>query len=147
MQADAAAMSCAGCRALRLRLDKLQDVRAGDAASARAVQSSRRGDLMVAGAAVGLVVCLLACVALAITRVLNDQTGGLVMGLLASIAGYFGLSLRDAYSYEFGSSRSSQDKQTQLGDLTAGLMDRLQATAPPNAPPSPPPAPAPGQTG
>lgn len=79
-----------------------------------------RADVMVLLDVVGLVACL---VVLAVYR---KDLPGEVVALLGSIATTFGLCLRDAHTYEFGSSRGSREK------------DRLLAASQPATPESPP---------
>lgn len=64
----------------------------------KTVQKNRRINIMVIGAACGLVFCLLM-----LTTYKNDLPGEIV-GIVSTIAGIFGACLKDAYSSEFGSS-------------------------------------------
>lgn len=98
----------------------LEKAALADRASARGrdvalVQAGRynfRADIMVVMDVVGLVGCL---VVLAFFR--GNMPGELV-ALLSSIASIFGLCLRDAHQFEFGSSRSSQNKDTTISNLS-----------------------------
>ena len=67
-----------------------------------------RGDLMVLGDVIGLVVCVYLLVH-------YPDIEGEARGLLAAVSSYFGLGLRDAHQFEFGSSRGSKDKDALLG--------------------------------
>jgi hypothetical protein len=70
--------------------------------------SNRRADIMVISAAIGLVTCL---------GVLIRYQGALpgeAVGIISTIAGIFGSCLKDAYAFEFGSSRDSKSKNTPL---------------------------------
>lgn len=85
----------------------------GDRQSARArdiamVQSGRynvRADVMVICAAFGLIACLAAL------AVYQGNLPGEAVGIISTIAGIFGACLKDAYSFEFGSSRGSKNKE------------------------------------
>lgn len=85
-----------------------QDARRRDVELAKLGARNKRADLMVTVDAIGLVVCV---VVLALYR--NDIPEGVVT-LLTTIASIFGLCLRDAHQFEFGSSRSSQMKDETI---------------------------------
>lgn len=68
---------------------------------------ARRKNAMIAGDVLGLVVCLA-------VLVLVPNLPGEVRGIISTIAGVFGLGLRDAHQFEFGSSRGSADKSALL---------------------------------
>ena len=89
-----------------------QDARARDVKLAEAGRRNVRADVMVVMDVVGLVACL---VVLAFFR--GDMPGE-VVALLSSIASIFGLCLRDAHTFEFGSSRSSQSKDATIQSLS-----------------------------
>jgi hypothetical protein len=88
-----------------------QDARARDVKLAEAGRRNVRADVMVVMDVVGLVACL---VVLAFFR--GDMPGE-VVALLSSIASIFGLCLRDAHTFEFGSSRGSQAKDATISNL------------------------------
>ena len=67
-----------------------------------------RKNVLAIGAVVGLIACL---VLLAMYR---DAVPGEVVGIVGTISGIFGACLRDAFMYEFGSSRGSADKTALL---------------------------------
>lgn len=67
-----------------------------------------RADVMVGGAVVGLISCLLVLV------FFRAEVPGEVVGIVSTVAGIFGACLRDAFQFEFGSSRSSRDKDTLI---------------------------------
>lgn len=69
---------------------------------------NKRADLMIICDWLGLVACL---VVLAFFR---KDIPGEVVALLSTIASIFGLCLRDAHQFEFGSSRGSRDKDEML---------------------------------
>lgn len=89
-----------------------QSARARDIAYVSAGRTNKRADLMVLFDVVGLIACLV------VLSVFRKEIPGEVVGLLSTIAGIFGLCLRDAHQFEFGSSRGSRDKD----DLLAGLQ-------------------------
>lgn len=85
-----------------------QSARERDIELARAGRGNRRADVMVALDVLGLVACLVAIVWL------RASLTGESITLITTLAGYFGLSLRDAHQFEFGSSRGSKDKDAML---------------------------------
>lgn len=76
-------------------------------------KSNIRGDIMVISAALGLLLCL---VSLAFYRSIMP---GEAVGIISTIAGIFGSCLKDAYAFEFGSSRGSKEKDMAV------MMTRL----------------------
>ena len=64
----------------------------------------KRSDVMVLCDFLGLIACL------AVLALFHDKLSGEATVLLSTIASFFGLSLRDAHQFEFGSSRGSRDK-------------------------------------
>lgn len=79
-----------------------------------------RANVMVALDVVGLVSCLAAAV------MFGAQLPTEVLMLISSIASVFGLNLRDAHQFEFGSSRGSRSKDALLAQRSAP-PDPLQA--------------------
>jgi hypothetical protein len=90
-----------------------QDARKRDVQLAQAGQHNTRADLMVLFDVVGLIACLV------VLSVFRSSIPGEVVGLLSTIAGIFGLCLRDAHQFEFGSSRGSREKSGLLAELGA----------------------------
>ena len=88
-----------------------RDARARDVALHQAGYQNRRADLMVMFDVIGLVACLV------VLSLFRKDIPGEVVGLLSTIAGIFGLCLRDAHQFEFGSSRGSREKDGLLADL------------------------------
>lgn len=86
-----------------------RDARARDVALHQAGYRNTRADMMVIADVVGLIACL---VVLAMFR---KEIPGEVAALLTTIASLFGLCLRDAHQFEFGSSRGSREKDQLLG--------------------------------
>lgn len=85
-----------------------QGARARDIEYVHAGKNNVRADLMVLIDAVGLVACMI------VLALYHDQLQGEVIALLSTIASIFGLCLRDAHQFEFGSSRSSVTKTDLL---------------------------------
>jgi hypothetical protein len=75
---------------------------------------NRRADIMVAAAALGLISCLLTLI------FFRKEIPGEAVGIISTIGGIFGACLRDAFQFEFGSSRGSREKDV----LMAGLGPR-----------------------
>lgn len=88
-----------------------RDARARDVALHQAGYQNRRADLMVLFDVIGLVACLV------VLSLFRKDIPGEVVGLLSTIAGIFGLCLRDAHQFEFGSSRGSREKDNLLADI------------------------------
>lgn len=93
-------------------LDDRVNARQRDEALIAAGKDNKRANLMILGDVVGLVVC-------AIGAIFGDTLGVSEPGrmFLATIASYFGLGLRDAHAFEFGSSRGSRDKDLALQNM------------------------------
>ncbi|WP_153114589.1 hypothetical protein [Rhodocyclus tenuis] len=92
----------------RAYLDDRKDARSRDVALHQAGYANKRADLMVVFDAVGLIACLIVLFAF------RKEMPGEVVGLISTIASIFGLCLRDAHQFEFGSSRGSRDKDVLL---------------------------------
>lgn len=88
----------------RAFLDDKRDARVRDVALMTAGRGNRRADIMVIAAAIGLTGCLVCLI------VLQGKLPGEATGIISTIAGIFGACLKDAYGFEFGSSRGSQMK-------------------------------------
>lgn len=91
-----------------------QDARLRDVALANVGRSNMRADVMVIAAALGLVLCL------ASLGYYSNDLPGEAVGIISTIAGIFGACLKDAYAFEFGSSRGSKEKDSTV----AAMMDR-----------------------
>lgn len=76
--------------------------------------TNRRADVMVAGAVIGLITCLVVLV------FFQNEIPGEVVGIVSTVAGIFGACLRDAFQFEFGSSRGSKDKDELLARQIGG---------------------------
>lgn len=92
---------------LRMELADVQNARQRDVEIRKAGGENSRANWMIAGDVVGLVVCLVVLTAV-------PELPGEVRGIIGTIAGFFGLGLRDAHTFEFGSSRGSKAKDDLL---------------------------------
>ncbi|EKE09818.1 MAG: hypothetical protein ACD_16C00103G0004 [uncultured bacterium] len=91
-----------------------EGARGRDIALIHAGRRNLRADIMVIAAALGLVSCL---VTISLYRL---SLPGETVGIISTIAGIFGSCLKDAYTFEFGSSRGSRVKDTHLSSLING---------------------------
>jgi hypothetical protein len=71
-----------------------------------------RADLAVLAVVVGLIACL------GVMCLYRDKIPGEVVGILSTIAGIFGACLKDYFAFEFGSSRSSREKDETISKLS-----------------------------
>lgn len=85
------------------------DARKRDVALHQAGYRNVRADWMVALDAIGLIACLV------VLTFFRKEIPGEVVGLLSTIASIFGVCLRDAHQFEFGSSRGSREKDQLMG--------------------------------
>jgi hypothetical protein len=92
-----------------------QEERVRNLMTVLAGRKNMRGDIMVLAAALGLVFCL------SVPVFFKDNLPGEAVGIISTISGIFGSCLKDAYGFEFGSSRGSRDKDDRT---TAVLMGR-----------------------
>jgi hypothetical protein len=95
-----------------------------------AVQETRR-NWMVALDVVGLIACL------AVLTFFRKEIPGEVVGLLSTIAGIFGLCLRDAHQWEFGSSKGSKEANERNERLIEKLGTAAMSAPKPEAPGGP----------
>ena len=99
------------CREIEADLDKAyladrQDARRMAVEVVKAGGFDRK-NAMIVGDVIGLIACI-------VVLVYVPDLPGEVRGIISTIAGFFGLGLRDAHQFEFGSSRGSQDKTEML---------------------------------
>jgi len=99
---------------LQAELEDRQDARARDVALVRAGRVNIRADIMVISAAMGLILCLCSL------AYYSHNLPGEAVGIISTIAGIFGSCLKDAYGFEFGSSRGSKEKDSTV----AALLER-----------------------
>jgi hypothetical protein len=88
-----------------------QNARSRDLAFIQAGRRNLRADIMVISAALGLIVCL------GTISWFADSMPGEAVGIISTIAGIFGACLKDAYAFEFGSSRGSREKDNTVAAL------------------------------
>lgn len=96
-----------------------QDARKRDVALAQLGRPNTRANWMVFMAAVGTVGGFVAMGVLGYLKAkyadaLNDGVFGALLAQLSTVTAYFGLCLRDAFQFEFGSSRGSRDKDDAM---------------------------------
>ena len=87
------------------------DARKRDIALHQAGFANKRADWMVVGDVIGLVACL------GVLVFFRQAIPSEVATLLATVASIFGLCLRDAHQFEFGSSRGSREKNELLSSV------------------------------
>lgn len=95
------------------------DARKRDVALAQAGYRNKRADVMVAIDAIGLVLSLAAMVGLGVIKAhypdaITEGVFGALLAQFSTLASYFGLCLRDAHQFEFGSSRGSREKDAAM---------------------------------
>ncbi|MBR1944226.1 MAG: hypothetical protein IJ848_01995 [Alphaproteobacteria bacterium] len=73
-----------------------------------------RADVMVLSAALCMIFCLLIIV-------YCKNMPGEVLGIISTMAGIFGSCLKDAYSFEFGSSRGSKEKDITVASMLSKI--------------------------
>ena len=95
----------------RMVLHDRESARVRDIAWIKSGRRNRRADIMVISAAVGLILCLVALGYYA------DHLPGEAVGIISTIAGIFGACLKDAYAFEFGSSRGSREKDATVSAM------------------------------
>lgn len=78
---------------------------------------NKRLGVMVICAVFGLLICLI------LLTVCRGNLSGEVVGIVSTISGIFGACLKDAYSFEFGSSRGSREKDERI---SATILERLR---------------------
>jgi len=93
-----------------------QDARLRDVALLNAGRSNIRADVMVIAAAIGLILCLESL------AYFSTELPGEAVGIISTIAGIFGACLKNAYNFEFGSSRGSKEKDTTVAAMVERNM-------------------------
>jgi hypothetical protein len=77
-----------------------------------------RADVMIVGVVLGLLACLGTLI------LFRKDIPGEVVGIISTVAGIFGACLRDAFQFEFGSSRGSKDKDELLAQMQAAAVPK-----------------------
>ena len=88
-----------------------ENARSRDIAIINSGKRNKRADIMVVCAAVGLISCL------AVICLYQHDLPGEAVGIISTIAGIFGGCLKDAYNFEFGSSRGSKEKDLTVANI------------------------------
>jgi hypothetical protein len=88
-----------------------ESARLRDMALTTAGRSNVRADIMVVSAALGLIFCLV------VITLYRTNLPGEAVGIISTIAGIFGSCLKDAYAFEFGSSRGSKLKDSKISAM------------------------------
>lgn len=91
-----------------IMLEDRKDARARDRDFIKAGRKNYRADVMVVCDFLGLIACLV------VLAIFYKELPGEATALISTVASIFGLCLRDAHQFEFGSSRSSRDKDELL---------------------------------
>ena len=100
----------------KLGMEDRSNARQRDTSLFQSGRRNLRGDVMVLSALLGLLGCLAAL------TIFKMSLSGEVIGIVSTIAGIFGSCLKDAYAFEFGSSRGSKEKESHLIDLLTGAL-------------------------
>lgn len=100
----------------RVALDDRHSARQRDMTLVQVGRTNLRADIMVLAAALGLLACLLAII------YFGDRMPGEAVGIISTISGIFGSCLKDSYTFEFGSSRGSKEKDSTV----AALIDKYK---------------------
>lgn len=96
----------------KLVSDDRKDARARDVELRKLTRGkNRRQDLMIIGDWLGLISCVVAAV------LFKSQMSGEVFTIVSMITMHFLNNLKNAHGFEFGSSRSSQNKDDVIGDI------------------------------
>lgn len=96
----------------QMYLTDRQDARKRDVEFIHAGKRNVRADIMVLLDVIGLIACL------AVLCFYRDRIPGEAVGLISTVAATFGLCLRDAHQFEFGSTRASKAKDDTISKLS-----------------------------
>jgi hypothetical protein len=88
-----------------------ENARNRDIAIINSGRRNKRADIMVIAAACGLIICL------AVLGLYQNTLPGEAVGIISTISGIFGSCLKDAYNFEFGSSRGSKEKDQTVATM------------------------------
>jgi hypothetical protein len=94
-----------------------QNARERDVAFVQSGIRNYRADIMVIAAAAGMIMCLGSLAYFA------DNLPGEAVGIISTIAGIFGACLKDAYAFEFGSSRGSKEKDSTVAAMMSQHLE------------------------
>jgi hypothetical protein len=99
---------------LRARLSDVENARQRDTDKTKAGQRNWRADAMLLVVGVGLLACIYAAA----------QTGvpPIAIGIISTVAGTLCGCIKDAFSFEFGSSRSSENKMGIIAEMGATMV-------------------------
>lgn len=105
-------------------LEDRQDARKMETRMAELGLHSGRKDVMIFIDAAGLILSLVSLVGIGYMKAnypdaISDAVFGALMTQLTTFASYFGLCLRDAHQFEFGSSRGSERKDIMAKQVLA----------------------------
>ncbi|MAS45176.1 MAG: hypothetical protein CML46_08930 [Rhodobacteraceae bacterium] len=135
-RADAQVMATLKARLAEVALERSAaeladraDARARDVALASHGRRGRRADMMLAAAFAAVVGIALVMFLLSLSKgAENSALVNTLVGFLTGIGGMFARNIGTAFDFEFGSSRSSREKDGQLAGLAArGAIDPLEA--------------------
>lgn len=82
-----------------------------------AAQNDTRANVLAIGAVVVLIACL------GVLTLWRKDIPGEVVGVVSTVAGIAGSCMRDAFAFEFGSSRGSREKDALLAQRAAQDAD------------------------
>lgn len=88
-----------------------ENARTRDIAIINSGKRNKRADIMVVSAALGLILCL------SLIAIYKSNMSGESVGIISTVAGIFGSCLKDAYNFEFGSSRGSKEKDQTVASM------------------------------
>jgi hypothetical protein len=97
----------------RMYYEDMANARARDIEFLKAGRRNIRADIMVMAAASGLIACLVSLIWF------RETIPGEAVGIISTVAGIFGSCLKDAFSFEFGSTQASRDKTDALVSIAA----------------------------
>ena len=99
---------------LQMIVDDTKSARDRDVAFLTAGKHNTRSDILAAGTVIGLIVCILVVSILPV--------GQLAFGIISTVAGIFGSCMKDVFSFEFGSSRQSENKTSIIANMAQNTI-------------------------
>jgi hypothetical protein len=121
-RADQAAQRANDLAVMQAGLADVQSARAHDVAIQASGKTNWRADMMLLAVTAGL----LACIISAATGHLDNLTFGLVAGVAGMLSGCF----KDAFGFEYGSSRQSEMKSQTIAGLAQSAQTALANSTP-----------------